>query len=306
MVHLFYGDSANDAFTCFNKRGKRIIFREALLSGPAGLPSPEFSLERAQYLATAYDTSYEECRDDLEKFERELAAVPPEEELVLWFGRDLFCQIALIYILVRLGETRTTNVSLVCPNGSDEDVFCFGDIAPAELNDYLQAREPVRTLDFQHAAIAWHLYASEDAEALNAIFDGSLEVGARFASALEQHAARFPSSRDSLGETQRHILMATQSHAVSFSELFAYVAKRTRHITWGDSQVRGLCEELAACKPALLLQEGDTWQCTPEGTSLMTGERVQVARPPHWLGGCEVSGEPTWLWDADARRIVAA
>ncbi len=307
VIHLFYGDSARDAFSCFNKRGKQIVLREALLAGPAALPSPSWISQRARFLADAYQADYEACLEDLRRFDEEIASLEDDEELVCWFGRDLFCQVALIYVLVRLGETRTSNISLVCPPDTNESVYCFGDIAPAEMNEFLQNRVPIESLDFQHAAISWHLYASDDPESLNAIFDGSIDVGARFAKALEQHAARFPSTRDGLGTTERAVLLSLLDGQAAFPELFRDVAKRTRHIAWGDGQVRNICERLAASTPPLLSIHGDddeTFTLTTSGEAALQGDGSVIGRPSHWLGGCEVSAEPLWAWDAEARRIV--
>lgn len=40
MIHLFYGDSAKDAFTCFNKSGRHLVFREAPPRVRASAPGP--------------------------------------------------------------------------------------------------------------------------------------------------------------------------------------------------------------------------------------------------------------------------
>ncbi len=304
VIHLFYGDSASKSFSRFNKRGKHIVFREALLAGPAALPSDTWNDQRARFLADAYQADYETCLADLEQFEQDLREQDPGEELVCWFGRDLFCQVALIYVLVRLGEFRTANISLVCPPDTNESVYCFGDVAPAQMNEYLQTRVPVEQLDFQHAAIAWHLYASDDPESLNAVFDGSIDVGARFATALEHHAARFPSTLDGLGITERAILMAVEPAPLDQPELFLEVSKRTRHITWGDAQVEHLCQQLAATKPPLLAIDDAAYALTDAGRKTLEGSGTGLARPKHWLGGCECSNEALWAWDLDARRIV--
>lgn len=307
MIHLFYGDGAKDAFTCFNKGGRHLVFREALLAGPAALPSPSWMEDRARFLSESFGGTYEKCLADLKSFDDQLLGLDDDDELVLWFGRDLFCQIALIYILVRLGEVRTANISLVCPPDTNEEVYCFGDMPPAELNDYLQTRVRIEPLDFQHAAIAWHLYCSDDPEALNTALDGSLEVGPRFAAALEAHAARFPSTRDNLGETERAILISLARGPLAFSELFQSVSNRTRHITWGDCQVRNLCERLAASEPPLLhieARDEEPLGLTEAGTLALTERCDALDRPAHWLGGCEQFGATSWAWDAHARRIV--
>ncbi len=311
VIHLFYGDAAADSFSCFNRASSRIVLREALLSGPAQLPSDAWNDVRSSFLSEAFDASREQCLANLVQFDEALEAIDAEEELVCWFGRDLFCQVGLMYTLVRLGALRLQKIALVCPDSTSEDVFCFGDVAPAEMNDMLQKREPVNHLLFQQAAISWHLYSSDDPQSLNGVLDGSIDVGERFAIALEQHASRFPWTSDHLGATERVILTSLRNEPLEFSELYRVVSKRTRHITWGDTQVHNLCKQLASCQPALLsIQQAGpsagmhTFHLTNEGAKVLQGQGGPVARPHHWLGGCELSGYPMWLWDPSTRRIV--
>ncbi|MCP4445559.1 MAG: hypothetical protein GY811_09485 [Myxococcales bacterium] len=316
VIHLFYGDAAADAFSCFNKAASKIILREALLSGPAALPSETWNDIRSGFLADAFGVKREECLKDLTAFDEQLEGLREEEdEIVCWFGRDLFCQVGLIYTLVRLGEIRTRNISLVCPLSTDEDIYCFGDVAPAEMNDLLQKRIPIDDLKLQQAAIAWHLYASDDPESLNGVFDGSMDVGPGFALALEQHASRFPWANDGLGVTERAVVLAVKNEPLEFSEVFRAVSKRARHITWGDMQIYNICQRMVASDPPLLsFTKSDEAAALPSGVFALTeaGESVLeglggvIERAHHWLGGCELSGVPQWCWDSEARRIVYA
>lgn len=313
MIHLFYGDSAAESFACFNKVSESIIFREALLCGPAALPSASWREERARHLADAYDADVEECRADLIGFESALQRLSGADELVCWFGRDLFCQVGWIYCLVRLAEFLPMQVSLVCPKETDESVYCFGDLAPAEMNGLLAERVPVERLDFQQAAIAYHLYAAADPRGLNGVFDGSMDVGPRFAAALELHASRFPWLVDGLGTTERKILGALRKGPRPFSELFQEVSQKTREFTWGDLQVRNMCWRLASGPtPLLTLPEGTGRDSllgrelclSTEGQAVIAGERSASVTSPYWLGGCELSCDSPWRWDPATRRIV--
>ncbi|MBL4632960.1 MAG: hypothetical protein JKY56_03760 [Kofleriaceae bacterium] len=192
MKHLFYGESAALSFSRFNRSPDTVIFHEAMAAGPAVLPSETLHHVRAQYLSSAFDASYESCVDKWRVFDSAITSIQPEDELACWFGNDFFCQIAFIYVLVKLGQTSNRNLSFVSPGSIDDGFYCFGDLPPAEMNDRLQKRIPIAALDLQHAAIAWHLYAEPDPRCLNAVFDGSIDLGPRFARVLELHATAFP------------------------------------------------------------------------------------------------------------------
>jgi hypothetical protein len=181
------------------------------------------------------------------------------------------------------------------------------------MNDMLGARARLDKLDLQQAAIAWHLYAEADARALNGVFDGSIDVGARFASALELHASRFPSVSDGLGVTERKILASLRKGALPFSEVFDQVSRQMRAFTWGDLQIRNLCWRLASGEGALLSLPEDiersaltksVLRLSPEGEVVLEGKRPATRGEAYWLGGCEISDSSPWRWDPATRRIV--
>ena len=313
MIHLFYGDSAASAFACFHRAQASIVLREAFASGPAALVDEGWPELRAHYLAQEMGASLEGCRRESGAFEAALANLDLDEEVVCWFGRDLFCQIGLIYVLTRLSERRPTTVSLASPAGGAEGPYCFGDIAPAEMNTLLTERQPLNALHFQHAAIAWHLYASADPLCLNSVFDGSLDLGAQFAEALELHASRFPSTIDGLGALERALLTSLRDGPLPFSEVFRLTSQRTKAFRWGDLPWRNLCWQLCQSSPPLLAAPGahtsaDLQQVplalTPEGRAVLLGQSPAPQREAYWLGGCRVTQASPWRWDGSARRVV--
>ncbi len=316
MNHLFYGESTALSFSRFNRSPGTVIFHEAMATGPAVLPSETLHHVRAQYLAGAFDASYESCLDKWRLFDSEITSLRSEDELVCWFGNDFFCQIAFIYVLVELGQTSNRNLSLVSPGAIDDGFYCFADLPPAEMNDRLQKRVPIAAIDLQHAAIAWHLYADPDPRCLNAVFDGSIDLGQRFARVLELHANRFPRARGKLGITERSILHGLRAGPLLFSELFLDVSQKTRDYTWGDTQIRNLCWRLVMSEPALIevtdLEDGPASRSalttahlalTDSGRALLNGELSEYSTEKYWLGGCEMTENSPWCWDPSARRI---
>lgn len=317
--HLFYGESAAKSFARFNRSGRHTIFHEALATGPAALPSDTWHHIRAQYLAEAFDAHYPTCLEQWREFDADIDAMNPDDELVCWFGNDFFCQVAFMFVLVRLGKIPSRNLSFVSPGGIDDDMYCFGDVPPAEMNDRLQKRTPIQNIDLQQGAIAWHLYAESNPQCLNAVFDGSIDLGPRFANILQLHAQRFPSAIDNLGTLERTILHALRDGAMSFRELFQDVSKKTREYTWGDSQIRNVCWRMATSTPALIevvpangqgLNDGRAGLVntqlmqTAAGHAILDGEFCDVTRPTYWLGGCEMTDECPWRWDPRIRRIL--
>ncbi len=312
MIHLFYGNATHTRFSKFNRANQVIIYSEVVASGPVTLCQEQWPALRSQHLCDHFDADPKQVLQQQQSLQTALANLDPTEELVCWFGNDLYSQVAMLYLLAELGARGHTHTSIVSPPTSEEACTCFGDVPAAEFNLLLQQRTPVPGIEFQHAAIAWHLYCAPDPRAINAVLDGSIDVGRRFASLLEQHASRFPSTVDKLGVVERSVLSCLAQQSLSFSELFQQVSKRISHFGWSDLQVRNLCWRLCQSRPSLLdipdaqsaaQVEHAEITLSSQGKAFLDGEPVAFDSPTYWIGGCELF-ERSWQWDAIGRRIV--
>ena len=127
IAHLFSGDAAADAFRAGGGKGEVIVWREALVAGPLS-DDPGWLETRAHFLATASGRDVAGCRQDLAAQELAIAAALEVEELVLWFARDLFCELGLLRVVAGIAAApqRQATLSLVCPDESGSAGFiCF-------------------------------------------------------------------------------------------------------------------------------------------------------------------------------------
>src|SRR4029078_586425 len=123
MLHLHNGDSSANTARHSSLSGEHFAFREALIDGPtpAGLSRDDWRRLRAQHLADSCGVDVGECERGLLAQEELLDHSVDQDEVVLWFEHDLFCQVHLVYLLDWFpGSSSQTDEPHTLPrNGTD-------------------------------------------------------------------------------------------------------------------------------------------------------------------------------------------
>ncbi len=295
-VHLVSGDGAACALSASGVDGKIVVFREALVSGPVSLlPAEEWFDLRSQFLAEVSDKTATATRDSLTEQEEPLRSV--DDDIVLWFGRDVFCQVILAYVLHRANEASLVKLSLVCPavTGTAK-AACIGSLTPNELAAELPNRVPLSAEQIRAGADAFAAYASEDPAALTPHLSLSSVPG--MAMALSLHAQRFPSPADGLGRPQRSLLASLASGGKTFPTLFRQFIVDEPGYGFADLQVWNELAMLADGDEAAIGPpvDGDydidrLFELTEYGKRLLAGSADFVADngPTAWLGGVDLA-----------------
>ena len=104
MLHILNGESTAQTLKQSRLAGDHLVWKEALIWGPtpATVDLPEWCRLRAEFLAGANSMNAQQCFEELMQQEAALGMLADQEEVVLWFEFDLFCQLNLIYVLSKL------------------------------------------------------------------------------------------------------------------------------------------------------------------------------------------------------------
>jgi hypothetical protein len=305
-VHVFSGDVAAARWREAGGTGATVVWREALVAGPLGAPpaSPRWLDERVAFLGAYAGVGPEACRRDLERQRHELTGALDADEVVLWFARDLFCELALACVLQAIGAQarRPRRLSLVHPAESGTRAFpCFGALEPAAVRALFPGRRDIGDADLRAARVAWDALAAPSPERLDALAAG----GGLFASALRKQRARFPALGDGLGATERAALRALGDAPVSLAAVLASVGAALPDHGWTDVQVEAELAALAAGPAPLVVRTQAGFAITADGRAVLAGaaDRVVLCPPDAWIGGVRLAGRP-WRWDADGGRLV--
>jgi hypothetical protein len=325
MLHLLNGDSTAQTLT---QTGEQLVWREALIWGPTPtkVDLTEWCRLRAEFLAGANVTDAQQCFEDLMRQEAALGNLSKQDEVVLWFEFDLFCQLNLIYILSRLAgrDLSRTRLNLICIGefpGID-DFRGLGQLTAQQLASLFPGRRPVTTEQIELAKLAWSACSSSDPRTIELVLAQDTTCLPFLDSALRLHLRRFPSVRNGLGHMEQMALECIARGVTRFPELFKEWSAAEPGYGLGDAQLWDVLVHMVRCGRPLLLLDGSkslsfsenyphlnrlTFTLTETGRAILEGKRDLWEMEPQevWLGGVRLTPpNPCWRWDEEQQTLV--
>lgn len=238
-LHVLPGDALLDAHVAAGLAGERLVWREAAIDGPLALDmgSPALRDARARYFATELGVSPELYQRDFDEREAGLRRAASHDEVVLWFERDLFCELHLLDLLARLAGTGP-RVSLVHPPRLDAD---------ADLRACHATRHRCSDDELACAPAAWAALVATDPRPFLAMRVDAPWLDALLLAMQADQLGRF-ADRRGLSRFDALVLTELEDGPRSPLELFACVRahEHTRGLGLGDLQVWLRLRELAA------------------------------------------------------------
>ncbi|MFV8755229.1 hypothetical protein ACNOYE_32165 [Nannocystaceae bacterium ST9] len=156
-IHVLNGDAMTETFAAAGIPGELVIWREAAIDGPlaADMSSPALREARAAWFERDLGVAADEYRRDFDRREQALAELVgrPEVELILWFERDLFCELHLLDLLGRAAG-RAWQVAVVHPPSLAIDA--------AALRAHFDRRHSCSASELDQARAAWRALVGED------------------------------------------------------------------------------------------------------------------------------------------------
>lgn len=315
MLHIVNGDATLALLQQARVPGEFLVWRDALLDGPApnGLASRADWEERAARNATDWGISRDAYLQGALSFFARLDAGDPEE-VVLWFEEDLFCQLPLCHLMPRAKKC-APEWSVICPERP------LGTHSPDELRIHFAARRRPPPAREALAERAWAAYSASDPRGLEALVQEDLAAWPLLKRGLLAHLARFPSTVNGLGALEAAAMAALREGPLAFPALFKRLQPTPLFRTYGigDAQVASLVDGLSSSPSPLLALTSparrddvlervmtSTVTLTRVGEAVLNGSRdhTQLNPPDRWLGGVHLApGKPLWRWDG--AKLVA-
>jgi hypothetical protein len=331
MLHIHNGDSTANTARQTSLPGEHFAWRESLVTGPtpADVPREEWLTIRAQHLSVSYGVEVQQCSEELAaQAEKLAAAVASENEIVLWFEHDLFCQIHLVDLLDWFSSQKLSNtkLSLICINEfpGKENFRGLGELSADELASLFPARQTVTAEQLFTASAAWRAYRSDDPTAVENFLLTDTTALPFLDAAFHAHLHRFPSTANGLGHVENRALQLIAAGAQDFGSLFREFNLTESIYGFGDAQLWLTIRQLGN-GPAPLVSiagfETESWagqSLTPElaqqarfritdaGEAALANEAdfIILNGIDEWLGGVHLHDpESMWRWDESARRL---
>jgi hypothetical protein len=212
ILHITNGDITTNYLKKLNFSGSFITWREMLSEGrtTSDIGSEHFWKNRFDFLKSSYNISKKKFIDYTLKEYRNLCKEKEQDEIVLWFEHDLFCQINMLAVISWLKRYRHGyQITLVCSGklkGASK-TFGISQLKEEVVHKYFKNRVTLKQDDIEYADYIWQLYCSDSPLRLETVYKfNPMSPFQHLATAIEAHLQRFPSIENGLNKVENTIL----------------------------------------------------------------------------------------------------
>ncbi len=243
ILHITNGDSTTQVLSKLNFDGEIITWREMLCEGKTTIDvgSENFWKTRFEFLKSSYKTTKKTFIDYTLKEYRNLCKQKQQNEIVLWFEYDLFCQINMVAVISWLKRYRKgRKISLVCSGRIEgkEGLYALGHLNKKELLNHYKDRVELTQDDIEYADYIWQLYCSDSPLRLETVHKfNPMSPFVYLEEAIKAHLQRFPSIKNGLNKLENQLLnIASTQELESQNQLVREMLKDQGFYGFGDVQ----------------------------------------------------------------------
>ncbi len=305
VLHITNGDFFTDRLKKLHWKGDIITWREMLCEGKTltSVGSESFWKARFDFLHKNYRISKSSFIEKTLKEYRSLCNHKQQDEIVLWFEYDLFCQINMLAVISWLKTHRKyAQVSLVCSGKEDntDRLFTLDQLSDEQLSALYQKKITLTQDDIEYADYVWQLYCSDNPMRLENLTDFDQYQFHYLSDAIKMHLQRFPSIRNGLNHMENTILkLAVQEKPSNKKEFLRALLQNQNWLGFGNSQYNRAILRLkplfSSFNPVRLSNKGK--DILAEKTSYYSGLQDHEV----YLGGAL---KYSYLYNTDTDRIL--
>ncbi len=305
LLHITNGDSFTERLKTLSVKGDIITWREMLCEGKtlSSVGSESFWKTRFEFLNKNYRVSKSWFVEKTLKEYRNLCNHKQQDQIVLWFEYDLFCQINMLAVLSWLKTFRRhAEISLVCSGKEDDSGVLYGlnDLSDERLLALYENRTILSQDDIEYADYVWQLYCSDNPMRLENLMDYDNFQFTYLSDAIKAHLTRFPSIKNGLNAVENNILeVAVEEKPKSKRDFLGKVLKDQGNYGFGDSQYERIITNL---KP--LFTSFNPVRLSAKGKAILAKKEnyySALRSDDYYLGGALKYG---FLYNTDTNRIL--
>jgi hypothetical protein len=267
ILHITNGDSTTNYLKKLKFSGDFITWREMLCEGKTttDVGSESFWKNRFDFFKTSYNISKQKFIDYTVKEYRNLCNKKSNDEIVLWFEHDLFCQINMLAVVSWLKRYRKGyQISLVCSGEIKGSIKKFGlsELDRNQINKHYKNRVELTQDDIEYGDYIWQLYCSNSPLRLETVYNfNTISPFKYLASAIDAHLKRFPSINNGLNFVENSILKTVENQQPTSKEkLIGELIKNEESYGFGDLQydhkIDNLSKLISSFNPVKLSKKG--------------------------------------------------
>ena len=305
LLHITNGDSFTERLQTLPLKGDIITWREMLCEGKtlSTVGSESFWKTRFEFLNKNYKVSKSWFVEKTLKEYRSLCNHKQQEQIVLWFEYDLFCQVNMLAVLSWLKmHRRHAEISLVCSGKEDESdkLYALNELSDDKLVSLYENRTILSQNDLEYADYVWQLYCSDNPIRLENLSDYKNYQFDYLSDAIKVHLQRFPSIKNGLNGVENHILnLAVQEKPKTRKEFLSQILSNQGFHGFGDTQYNRV---LSTMKP--LFSSLSPVRLSKIGKEVLQGNSnyyAQIRDDEAYLGGAL---KYNFLYNTTSDRIL--
>ncbi|THD67902.1 DUF1835 domain-containing protein [Robertkochia marina] len=265
-LHITNGDSMTGSLMRLELKGDIITWREMLCEGKTTIDvgSESFWRQRFEFLHSRYKVSKQNFIDLTLKEYRNLCNHKKQQEIVLWFEDDLFCQVNMLGVLSWLLKQRPyADVFLVSLSKTDTKgaLVPLSQLSVDELKECYSNKVLLSTDDMEYADFIWQLYCEKNPIRLYNAVKRERAAFPYLKKAIHAHCKRFPSVQNGLNFLENQMLrIATEERPASREQLIGSILMNQENYGYGDQQYYRMSKRLRplfkSLNPVLLNSKG--------------------------------------------------
>ncbi|MBT8211388.1 MAG: DUF1835 domain-containing protein [Eudoraea sp.] len=305
LLHITNGDGFTQRLKKLDLKGDIITWREMLCEGKTetNVGSESFWKTRFDFLHKHYNVSKSWFVEKTLKEYRSLCNHKQQDQIILWFEFDLFCQINMLAVISWLKtHRRYADISLVCSGKEDETDKLYGlnELNDEHLLELYKNRIHLSQNDIEYADYVWQLYCSDNPIRLENLIDFDNYQYTYLSDAISTHLKRFPTIKNGLNEIENKILdIAVSEKPTSKKALLGSIMHNQGYYGFGDTQFQRVINNL---KP--LFTNFNPVRLTKKGKQILDGQTSYYAElrdESAYLGGAL---KYNYLYNTESDRIL--
>jgi hypothetical protein len=305
QLHITNGDIFTQRLRKLKFKGEIITWREMLCEGKTvtNVGSEAFWKTRFDFLHKNYNVSKSWFVEKTLKEYRSLCNHKQEDEIILWFEYDLFCQINMLAVISWLKtHRRHVQISLVCSGREDDTNRLYGlsELSDEQIKKLFKQRVELSQDDIEFADYVWQLYCSDNPIRLEHLTDFEQYQFEYLGEALKTHLKRFPTIKNGLNEIENRVLqVAAEEKPKSKKQLLGSLLLDQGWYGFGDSQYGRILKNL---RP--LFHSFNPVRLSKKGREILENRNnfyAEIRDNEAYLGGAL---KYNYLYNTEAGRIL--
>lgn len=209
-LHITNGDGFTEVLKTLNISGDIITWREMLCEGKTTheVGSESFWRQRYEYLNRAYKVTKDTFINRTLKEYRNLCNQKSQEDIVLWFNKDLFCQINMIAVLSWIKKNRANaNIYLIGSAVEKDSVTApLSSMDKTALEKLYREKLLLNKDDIEFGDYVWQLYCENSPIRIQSAIKQNNSQLQYLNNVIQTHLHRFPSLKNGLNELENKML----------------------------------------------------------------------------------------------------